>query len=379
MRDHDLVVQRVAEIRERATPDIQYFLLIALSCVLATLGLVTNSVAVIIGAMLVAPLIGPIMGLSLASIRDEPRMYGRSAGALATGVMVAVALSAIVAILARELPFDALATLPPEVEVRTRPSFFDLGVALVGGAAGAYAVARMKDAAAVIGVAIATALMPPLCCVGIGLAMSDGEVAGGAFLLFLTNFVAILFAALVVFLALGFRTKGRIWDATQTVLAASGVAFVAVLLVFLTLRTVNDARQESRVRRAADDAVHDVIPGAELLDLTRDSAGALLQLRIRVQVPDGASEDDVRVIQQHIADDLHRPVELTFVGVPTLVLSRVQPQVEPTAPPTPSPTLVVTPTATPTATRTPTPVPTPTPTATPPLPTPPGSGSGLAN
>lgn len=379
MDDRAWVEEKSSEIAERAAPTVQYFLLVALSCALATLGLITNSVAVIIGAMLVAPLIGPLMGISLASIRDEPRMYRQSGVALLGGVLLAIVLSALLAIGARRLPFDALSDLPSEVLIRAHPSFFDLGVALAGGAAGAYATVRMKDAAAVIGVAIATAIMPPLCCVGIGLAVTDRDVAQGAFLLFLTNLVAITFAALIVFFGLGFRTHGRVWQAMQTLIAALGVVFLTVLLSLLTIRTVNDARQEGRVRRAVNSALAEVLPGSELLALTRESSGERLQLRLRVQVPGSATERDVGVIQQSIADDLRRPVELTFVGVPTLVLKSVSPSNSATPTATPSQPPTASPTPTPTSTRAPSPTPSPLPTSAPTAPpTPPLVGSGLA-
>lgn len=368
------------EVEMGAAPKVQFYVLTALSCVLATFGLITNSIAVIIGAMLVAPLMGPIMGLALTSIRDQRGLTRKSLVSLVTGTIVAVGLSAGVALVARALPFEALAIVPSEVAVRAQPSFFDLGVALAGGAAGAYATAQIKGAAAVIGVAIATALMPPLCTVGIGLAIQDGSIAQGAALLFLTNLVAILFAALVVFVALGFRSKNGTWEMMETVTAAVAVVVLGALLTGLTLRTVNDAREEGSTRTATVAALNSVLPGSELLSFARESNGSVLKLRVRVQVPGSATEQDVRSIQEAIADRLNRPVELTFVGVPTLVLSVVEPVASRTATPTPSPatTPTATPTSTPTPTQTPSPTPTSTATATPtaPAPTPPGTGSG---
>ena len=367
------------EVEAGAAPKVQFYVLTALSCVLATLGLITNSIAVIIGAMLVAPLMGPIMGLALTSIRDQHGLTRKAAVSLGTGIILAVGLAAGVALIARALPFEALAIVPSEVSVRAQPSFFDLGVALAGGAAGAYAVAQIKGAAAVIGVAIATALMPPLCTVGIGLAIEDGAIAQGASLLFLTNLVAILFAALVVFVGLGFRSRNGTWELMETVTAAVAVVVLGALLAGLTLRTVNDAREEGSTRTATVDALGTVLPGSELLSFVRATNGDVLELRIRVQVPGDATEQDVRTIQEAIADRLNRTVELTFVGVPTLVLSAVEPAASRTPPPTPTETPTPTPsqTATPSATptRTPSSTPTVTPTATNP-PTPPGTGTG---
>ncbi len=348
-----------------ASPSLSYFLLAALSCLIATLGLIVNSVAVIIGAMLVAPLMGPILGIALASVARRPGLYRRAAVSLAAGITLAVALSALVAFAARQLPFGALQDIPSEVQSRARPSVFDLGIALAGGAAGAYASLRLKGVAALVGVAIATALMPPLCSVGIGLAINDDSLTRGAGLLFVTNLVAILFSALVVFAALGLRSNGVAWTALQTLTSALAVMFIAVALAGLTVRTVNDARDQSRVRDAVTRHLADVLPGSELLDLDRKTRGDTLAVRIRVQVPGSATVEQVRVLQEKIADDLGRTVELTFVGVPTLELEAVEPVASrsPTAVPTATasatskPTETATPSATPTATPSPAPTP----------------------
>lgn len=363
------------EVFRGAIPSVQFYLLATLSCVLATLGLLTDSVAVIIGAMLVAPLMGPIMGLALSSVHDQPRLYRRATIGLSSGVVLSIGLSALIALIARSLPFGVLSAIPHEIEVRAHPSFFDLGVALSGGAAGAYATARMKGAAAVIGVAIATALMPPLCSVGIGLAISNIEIARGAFLLFLTNFVAIAFAAILVFLILGLRSHPGRYVTAQTAVAASGVVIMAALLSILTIRTVNDARAAGSVRKAVEQSLDDVIPGSELLDLSSEVEDGALHLRIRVQVPGAINTEHVATLQEHIADRLFRPVELRFIGVPTLVLDTIQPaetrEATPTSvPPTPTPLPTATPTAVP---PTPSLTPTATPTA-PPLPTAPVVG-----
>lgn len=356
-----------------AAPTGAYFLLTALSCVLATLGLIVNSVAVIIGAMLVAPLMGPILGIALASIAHRPGLYRRAALSLAVGIALAVALSAAVAFTARQLPFGALQDVPTEVQSRAKPSVFDLGIALAGGAAGAYAALRMKGAAALVGVAIATALMPPLCSVGIGIAINDMSLAQGAGLLFITNLVAIVFAALLVFGALGIRSNPLAWTALQGLITAVALLLTAGALTGLTIHTVNDARAQGRVRASVVRQLEEVLPGAELLSLEREITDGALHLKIRVQVPDTVTQAQVRTLQENVADDLNQIVELTFIGVPTLELEPVEPVASR------SPTVAPTATATPTralSTVTPSPSPVSSPTATPVAPpTPPALGN----
>ena len=198
-----------AQLSEAASPGFDFFVLVVLSCAIATFGLITNSAAVIIGAMLVAPLMSPILGLALASASGQRALAGHSILALVQGALLAVGLSALLGWLARVLPFDVLLEVPPEALARTHPNPFDLGVALAGGAAATYCLAQPRLSAALPGVAIATALMPPLCVVGLGLSLARPDLWVGALLLFGANAAAISFAGIVVFLALGFRPGPR--------------------------------------------------------------------------------------------------------------------------------------------------------------------------
>ena len=145
------------ELSQASSPGFDYFLLVTLSCSIATFGLITNSVAVIIGAMLVAPLMSPILGLSLASVAGEQGMFRKAAVALVEGSLAAVALSTLLGLIASVLPLGIFNVLPSEILARTHPSPFDLGIGLAGGAAAAYALAQPRLSAALPGVAIATA------------------------------------------------------------------------------------------------------------------------------------------------------------------------------------------------------------------------------
>ena len=123
----------ISEIRPQASPGFDFFLLVVLSCSIVTLGLITDSPAVIIGAMLVAPLMSPIIGIGLASIIGDPWMLHSGLSALVRGALLAVALSALVTLVNTYLPIVSLHTLPNEVIARTRPTPIDLVIALAGG------------------------------------------------------------------------------------------------------------------------------------------------------------------------------------------------------------------------------------------------------
>lgn len=364
------------QLAHASSPHFDFFLLVVLSCTIATLGLVTDSAAVIIGAMLVAPLMSPIVGLSLASVVGDRRTFQRAVVALVEGALLAVALSALLAWLARILPFNALNELPREVLARTRPTPFDLAIALAGGAAVAYALAQPHLSAALPGVAIATALMPPLCSAGIGIATRRSDVALGALLLFLANFAAIWFAGIVVFILLGFRplrtNEPQSLPRSLTVSTVL-VVLIAILLVVVTLRFVREARLAQQVREAVRVEIA-VLPDTQLVDVSTSAEDSTLRLVVTIRTSRPPAHAEVVALQKAVATRLQRPTALQLIVVPATMLD---PLIPPTLTPTPTPTPTATPgpsaTPTPTPTPTATPTETPTPTATPtetPTPTP---------
>ena len=200
-----------------ATASVGFYIMLALSATLATLGLIANSAAVIIGAMIIAPLMNPIIAFSFSCARGNWRILRKAAFSVATGIVVVLFVSILVTKIVGSRMEGA------EVLSRSHPNLIDLGVAIASGIAGAIAWSRRKISNALPGVAIAVALVPPLCTVGIGLALGSSAVRDplhphlvevqniefGAALLFLTNFVAILLFGGLVFLVQGYGRLRR--------------------------------------------------------------------------------------------------------------------------------------------------------------------------
>jgi len=354
------------QLRQSSHPSFDFFLLVILSCVIATLGLLTNSPAVIIGAMLVAPLMSPIIGLGLASITGDARLFRDASVALVQGAALAVFISVMLAVVNRYLPFIQLQELPGEVMARTRPSPIDLTIALAGGMAAAYALAQPQLSAALPGVAIATALMPPLCTVGIGIALDRWDVAGGALLLFITNAVTIAFAGMLIFFALGFiprreANNGRL--PRGLIVSALLTLVLLVPLSVLSVRFFEQAAANGRINQVVQsEAIH---YGAELASLQTTDDGQTLHLEITLRTFTPLSYQDVDAMQRSMALNLQRPVAIV---VNQVFAARLDPLIPPTFTPTATPvTLTPTPTATATSTLFPTATNTPVPTATPAL------------
>jgi uncharacterized hydrophobic protein (TIGR00271 family) len=200
--------------------------LMALSTVIATLGLIADSSAVVIGAMLIAPLMTPLMAFSASLAVGWP---WRQLQALVLVVLASCEAIGVAWLVSAVVPAFQPVFLSQELLSRTEPSLLNLAIAIVAGAAGAYVTAHRRAAGALPGVAIAVALIPPLAAVGVLVDLGDTHKATGALLLFLTNLVSIALAGAVAFLVSGFvppslsgRNGRRIRFGLVTALVAVG-------------------------------------------------------------------------------------------------------------------------------------------------------------
>ncbi|MEN4011330.1 MAG: DUF389 domain-containing protein [Bellilinea sp.] len=367
----------ITDLTPLASPGFDFFLLVVLSTSIATLGLLTNSPAVIIGAMLVAPLMSPILGIGLASVIGDSRMLSSALSALLRGAFLAVILSLLLTIININLPILYLQQLPAEVLSRTHPSPIDLMIALAGGFAAAYALTRENLSAALPGVAIATALMPPLCTIGIGLAFNDLEVAGGASLLFITNAVTIAFAAGMVFFLRGFgsrriRREKRLPE--SLFLSAGLMTLLLIPLTFYSLRFFEEANENRMIREVIRHQVTS-LNNSELDVMTVQHNPDGLDIVLTIRTNRLLRYEQVVSLQESLVKELNRPVSLK---VNQVFAERLDPLLPPTetptrtltstrtigATPTSTSTSTITPTSTSTLTVTPTETPPLTPTAT---------------
>jgi uncharacterized hydrophobic protein (TIGR00271 family) len=234
-----------SELRDASTPDRGYFIMIAVSAFIATFGLFLDSVAVIIGAMLIAPLMSPVLATGLSVARGDPKFLRDAVKAVAQGAVVALACAAVVAIISPEVAPGK------EILSRMKPNLFDLAVAFASGVAGAYTFSSKDLSAALPGVAIAAALIPPLSVAGIGIGFGNHAMVWGALLLFGANLIAIAFGGAVTFIALGFypKVKGEEgeWRLRGLIATAVLVGLVAVPMAYFTVSNVTVASREKSV------------------------------------------------------------------------------------------------------------------------------------
>lgn len=278
----------------------RFWVLLALSAIIATAGILANSTATVIGAMIIAPLGLPIMGAGLAVVTSDGRRVWTSAALAIGGAAAVVLLGAVLAWAAPEL--QAL-TANGQVTSRTAPSIIDLIAAIATGFAGSYGLARRDISDIMPGVAIAISLVPPLAVAGITASAGDWASAWGALLLFAANVVSMLVAGTIVFSLYGYRRRARQAAAFRKRGAYAVIAaFAAGILVLLGLTTAQTAREQTALTRASAAArPWAAAYGYKLLDVRFDGPdlevaiegtgppppGRRLLARLRGQVPAG--------------------------------------------------------------------------------------------
>lgn len=235
--------------------------MLALSIVVAVMGLSADSAAVVIGAMLLAPLMQPVLATAACIAMALFRTSLRSAGHVLFASVGSIALAYVLSSL------FVNGDLPQEVTSRTAPDIRDLIVALGAGTAGAYATVRKDVSSSLPGVAVAVALVPPLAAVGITLEAGFGTLARGALLLYATNLVAIVFAASIVFVATGFVPPRRLATTFRRSSAVSAIVAVAVIAIAIPLyrasvSAVDDTDRQLEASAIVDEWLGPITPAA---------------------------------------------------------------------------------------------------------------------
>lgn len=301
-------VEVYREIRRSARPGVDFFTMMALATTIATLGMMMNSGFVVIGAMLVAPLMSPVIAIGLAVTQGDSRLLRLAVSGVARGSLTAMLVALVLAV---AIPGEHLTS---EVLARTEPSLFDLGVALASGIAGAYALGRPQVAASLPGVAIAVALVPPLAVVSVGLANLDRGIAGGAILLFLANLAAISAAGGMTFLLLGFRpepeqaVRVRLFSRGFTTLALL-VLTVSIPIAWLTLSAYSSGELRQDVAAAIDRELAASEGARRLgLDIRRDQDP--LTVTLDVEATRAFAPSEVQTLEDGVAAAVGHPVRL---------------------------------------------------------------------
>ncbi len=300
---------------DRTNKLVAWWVMLLLSVAIATFGILQDSTAVVIGAMLIAPLMTPIIGTAAGAVNGWPMRVTSSLGMVAAGVGASIGLAFIIGAWAPQL--IPLAT-NSQVTSRVNPNIIDMGIALAAGAAGAFASVNKRVSASIAGVAIAVALVPPLGVVGLTLHAGMLSDAFGALMLFMTNLVSIILAAMVVFALTGFAPVSKMRENAnqiKRVAIAVGIAalVIAIPLAFTVSSIIQTAAHQTEARKATETWLEDA-PELEIGRIDVDGS----EVSIIVTGPEAIPA--IQDLEDALAEAFGKPATVTVEHIPAIVV-----------------------------------------------------------
>ena len=280
----------------------RYLFMTAMSAGIAVLGLLLSSPAVVIGAMLLSPLMDPIMGLGFALAIGDYAWLKKSAKSLAWGTAMAIGLTATLVYL------SPIQQITAEIAARTQPNLFDLMVALFSALAGAYAMIRGREGT-IVGVAIATALMPPLAVVGFGLATWNWTVFSGALLLYVTNLITIALTAWGMAKLYGFQTS---LSARNTAFQNFFIVTVFIALAVPLAFSLQNIAWQANAQRIVRAEIVEKFDNNSILDEMQIEFGTRPMTISAKMLTSTLRPDAEAEIERALESRLGRPVELSL-------------------------------------------------------------------
>ncbi|MEK7845470.1 MAG: TIGR00341 family protein, partial [Nitrospinota bacterium] len=292
-----------------------YFLTLTIANLIALSGLITNNTAVIIGAMLISPLMGPILSIGFAFITEDTTIGRKAVKKLTVSIVLTLLLAGIATYL------SPLKDVTEEIIARTRPNLYDLIIAFLSGTAGAIAICTKKSYITIVpGVAIATAVIPPLSVTGFGIGIANINIALGGFFLFFTNFVAIIISTCIIFYIFGFRPVMAEGEDTSSI-KKRAVVLIGILLIisiplFYTLKkSIAEVRLRSNIQFILK-REFDIKKRSHLATFSYlKGMDEKIEVNAVVNTIDYLKEAEMGKIEKNISDYLQRGVKLNVEQV----------------------------------------------------------------
>ena len=319
MRENSKIIdhkQVRLNIQADALPSKTFFIMNALAAIIAAYGLLSNSTAVVIGAMLVAMMLGPIAGISLALIDSRWILFKTAFKTLALGIIMIYGIGFVIGIIHPNI------AITDEILARTHPNSLDLMIALAGGAAGAFASVSPRLSVAVVGVAVATALVPPLVASGILLSRAEFTLSANAFLLTFTNIIAIQVSSAMVLWIAGFR-RGSTEEVRSKYLEFAkrnwvSLIILLILAVYLTFNLIYSVQNELYKSKVSDQLAQELNTETNIIDTVQfDSQQDFTLARVFIRGVEPPSTEKI--------DELNRSISPDRKGHPTYVQIRFIP------------------------------------------------------
>ncbi len=287
---------------DEAELDIDYIVLIIGACLIATLGLLSNSAAVIIGAMLVAPLMLPIRSVAFGILEGDLELVKTGGKALGVGTGLSIGLSALIGMGSGFLEYGS------EVIARSSPTLLDLGVAIVAGGISGYAKVQPRLSSTLAGTAIAVALMPPLCVVGLGVAQFNSSLTLGAGLLYFTNLLGITLSCMLAFFVAGYSPFRRARRPLGAVVLLTSLLIVPLGISLVELVRQNQLEANMRAYLAKTETFKRV----GLVSSRTDWQTLPPEVHMVVNSNGPITTRQVALLEQYIAEKMEQPFRLIF-------------------------------------------------------------------
>jgi len=294
--------------------DQPYLVLTASSCLLASFGLLINSTAVVIGAMIIAPLMLPLRSFAFATLEGDRELLRASVQAIAASTLLSIALSWLV---------GALVGLPEfgsEVLSRTEPTLIDLSIAIVAGGVSGYAKIRPAIGDAIPGTAIAVALMPPLCALGLLLSQGDWAAAGGAGLLYATNLLGINLACLALYALSGYARNDELSRSLSW-----GVSLLLILLLALPLglsswQLLGRARANASIEAILTQQALSSGAAFEIINSTVNWRDRPPSIALTVRAVEAIAPEDVALVERYLAAEMGQTFKVILEVMPSQIV-----------------------------------------------------------
>lgn len=291
-----------------------YLVLTVSSCLIATLGLLINSAAVIIGAMIIAPLMLPIRGLSFATLEGDLKLLRLSFNSIAIGTLLSLFCSWLLGLIINIPDFGS------EILSRTQPTLIDLLIAIFAGGISGYSKIRPALGDAIPGTAIAVALMPPVCVIGLAVSQGSWDEAMGASLLYITNLIGINLACIIIYVLGGYAKSSEVARSLSWGISLLLILMLAAPLGISFWRLINHANVNQSIKEVLVTRSLVDRPDIEVLDLEIDWRPKPANVLVIVRAADPVTPKEVSIVERVLKNELGVPFKVVFDVTPSTLV-----------------------------------------------------------
>lgn len=300
------------QIKENAKADLDFYTMTIFAGIIITLGIIIDSTAVVIGGMLIAPLVWPILALALGITMGRSHLLQSSVFTLLKSFVVILLVSLLIGLIVPELVIEN-----NEYLSRTSPTLFEMLIGLAAGFIGAFIIAYPKMGSAIAGVVVAAAMVPPIATMGLSLAKGDFSAVGGSGLLFMSNLIAITFASAVLFMISNFRSRSEIAKEKRK----SGFRWTMLLLVVIIIPLVMITKQtaeEVKQVKIVKDVISSAMENVALSEVKMVEKDGILSVTLALRSAEKVTTGQIEAVQSVLSKRLKQPVLLKASIIPVV-------------------------------------------------------------